>query len=182
MKHQPPTDEGPTQYQLVALFETHVDDLYRFCLARTGSETSAEDATAEAFLAAARTFAAGRGDEVDRPWLFVVARRRMVDQWRAAERARRRIDRVRSSAPQSDPDPSEEWLVDPTSEHVLAALGSLPNRQRAALTLRYLDECSVSEVATELGIEYRAAESLLARGRRGFTNAWKSMAAERSES
>lgn len=80
MNHQPPEGDRLTQDDLVALYEANVDDVYRFCLARTSSEAIAEDATAEAFVAAARAFAGGRGSGVDRPWLFVVARRRIVDQ------------------------------------------------------------------------------------------------------
>ncbi len=181
MNRQVPGRDRLTRADLVALYEANVDDLYRFCLARTGSQVVAEDATAEAFVAAARSFAAGRGSEIDRPWLFVVARRRIVDQWRSADRNRKRIERFRAAAPgerSARGDPSD---VDETSEHVLAALQSLPSRQRAALTLRYLDECSVAEVAAALHIEYRAAESLLARGRRGFSKAWRSMSPRQDE-
>ncbi|MEM8745746.1 MAG: sigma factor-like helix-turn-helix DNA-binding protein, partial [Actinomycetota bacterium] len=52
-----------------------------------------------------------------------------------------------------------------------AALASLPERQRAAVVLRYVEEYSVSEVAEALDVGYEAAESLLARGRRGFVEA-----------
>jgi RNA polymerase sigma-70 factor (ECF subfamily) len=57
-------------------------------------------------------------------------------------------------------------------EMVLAALQSLPTRQRAALTLRYLDECSVAEVADTLDVSYRAAESLLSRAKVNFRSAY----------
>jgi len=43
------------------------------------------------------------------------------------------------------------------------------------VALRYLDEFSVSEIADEMAIEYRAAESLLARGRRSFKKAWETI-------
>ncbi len=161
------------QAALVELYEANVDDLYRFCVARTGSESNAQDATSEAFVAAARAFADGRGHQVDRPWLFVTARRRIVDQWRAASRHRRRVENVWNMLTTNGHDGATEVSVNQTGERVLVALQSLPTRQRAAVTLRYLDECSVSEVASALDIEYRAAESLLARGRRGFTKAWQ---------
>lgn len=158
---------------LIDLFEAHFDALYRFCLARTGDVASADDAASEAFLAAARVFAAGRGGAVDRPWLFVVARRRMVDQWRASERQRHRIERlVRLRRPEKSETVLNEAISD-LSQKVVEALGSLPTRQRAALTLRYLDEYSVAEVAERLDIGYQAAESLLARARRSFAMAWE---------
>ncbi len=170
-----PDTNRPSQDQLIALFEANVDDLYRHCLIRTGNEVVAEDATSEAFLAAARAHAAGRGASVDRPWLFVVARRRIIDHWRSNERHRRRIIRLAGDSTLADGGDPVGLAVDQLlGEQALAALQSLPERQRAALTLRYLDECSVAEVATALSVEYRAAESLLSRARRGFSKAWQS--------
>lgn len=156
---------------LVDLYEANVDDLYRYCLARCGDPAMAEDATAETYQAAVRSLVARPETPIDRPWLFVVARRRLVDQFRAAERRRRRVQRaadalIDRSRIDDAGDPSA------VADRVMRALDSLPDRQRMALALRYLDDCSVAEVAEELEIEYRAAESLLARGRRSFSKAW----------
>ncbi len=165
---------------LIDLYETTVGDLYRFCLSRTGDRAVADDATAEAFLAAARTLREHPESVVDRSWLFVVAKRRIVDAWRAEERNVRRLNRLRKERSSADHDPIDEMLEDGgRSEAVLQALQSLPPRQRAAITLRYLDECSVAEVAETLGCEYQAAESLLARGRRGFSMAWQEQRTQR---
>jgi RNA polymerase sigma factor (sigma-70 family) len=152
--------------RLAALFEANFDDLYRYCLARTASRSAAEEIASDAFLAAARTVATGRG-HVDRAWLFVVARNRIVDGWRTAERQRRRLTQLVAQRRGADDD--SEHLGD----DVIDVLRRLPERQRAALALRYLDGCTVGEVACELEIEYTAAESLLARGRRSFTTMWK---------
>ena len=156
---------------LTVLFDAHFDDVYRFCLARSGDRGVADDAASEAFLAAARLFAKGEGDAVDRPWLFVVARRRLCDHWRAERRHNRRLERLKHVSIQ-EPLPDEGGV---DVDLVLTALGSLPERQRAAVSLRYLDEFSVSEVAEALEVPYRAAESLLARGRRGFAQAWEEL-------
>lgn len=155
--------------RLAELFESTFDDLYRYCLARTASRSAAEEAASEAFLAAARTVAAGRGG-VDRAWLFVVARNRIIDGWRSAERQRRRFARLVALRPNVEEDSDE---ADRLGEVVIEVMRRLPERQRAALALRYLDGCAVTEVAAELEIEYTAAESLLARGRRNFTTMWK---------
>lgn len=157
--------------ELAQLFDEHFDAVHRFCLARSGDVAVADDAASEAFLAAARRFAAGDGADVNRPWLLVVARRRLYDQFRGLGRHERRVRRL-TLLPGSGliEDPVEAVL---DTDAVLTALASLPERQRAALALRYLDEFSVTEVADALGIGYEAAESLLARGRRSFARAWK---------
>jgi RNA polymerase sigma-70 factor (ECF subfamily) len=160
--------------QLSGLFENEFDGVYRFCLARTGCRSLAEEAVSETFADAARMFASGRGAQVTHAWLLAVARNRVIDQWRTNERHRRRIDRLRQagSDPGLSPDVPGGRIDD---QRVLAALNSLPERQRAALTMRYLDELSVDEVADTLQVGYRAAESLLARGRRGFIRAYEEL-------
>lgn len=155
--------------RLAELFESTFDDLYRYCLARTANRTIAEEVASEAFLAAARTVAGGRGD-VDRAWLFVVARNRIVDGWRSAERQRRRLASLVVLRRDFEDDSDE---ADRLGEVVVDVMRRLPERQRAALALRYLDGCTVDEVAVALEIEYTAAESLLARGRRNFSTMWK---------
>lgn len=161
-------DAATGRDRLAALFEANFDDLYRYCLARTASRSAAEEIASEAFLAAARTVAADRG-HVDRAWLFVVARNRIIDGWRTAERQRRRLTQLVAQRRGLDGDSEADYL----GEDVIDVLRRLPERQRAALALRYLDGCTVGEVACELEIEYTAAESLLARGRRSFTTMWK---------
>ena len=156
--------------RLAELFDNEFDAIYRFCLARTGDTAVADDAASETFMAAARLFADRRGHEVSRPWLYVVAKNRMIDQWRSHERNRRRIQRLSQQPQSSTADP---FATSPVADQVLAALASLSERQRAALALRYLDEQSVSEVAEQLDLTYKAAESLLARARRSFVAAWE---------
>lgn len=152
---------------LATLFESQVGAVFGFTLARCGSRDIAEDLTAETFAAASRHFDAGRGAEVTPGWLFTVARRRLIDHWRAGEshgnKLRRLADVQRVSEP---PDTDPDGRVD-------VALASLPERQRAALSLRYLDDFSTSEVAAALEVSYKAAESLLARARRSFERAYE---------
>lgn len=159
--------------RLVDLYESEFDGLYRFCLARCGDRDVAEDVTAETFCAAATHFASHPHDALGRGWLFTVARRRLVDHWRRSDRHRRRIQKLLEFGDTRADVVDDDELYDHESEAVLAALRSLPPRQRVAIALRYLDDQSVAEVATFMEIDYRAAESLIARGRRSLITAWE---------
>lgn len=157
--------------RLAALFDQHHDAVYRFSLARSGSPALAEDICAETFTEAARLYASASVEPVSIGWLLTVARRRLVDHWRSESRRRRRMERFTAEA-QSQM--SYDLIPEP-DDQVVGALNSLSARQRAALTLRYLDDFSVVEVADALDCSYQAAESLLARARRSFIGAWEMM-------
>lgn len=152
------------------LFDAHFDVVYRFCLGRSAERTIAEDAAAQTFVEAARTLAADPNADIGEPWLFVTARRRLIDGWRRQGRQVRLKDRIASMRGEV----VEDEVDHIEGERARRALASLPERQRGALVLRYLDDYSVAEVAELLELSYPAAESLLARGRRSFEQAWTS--------
>lgn len=152
--------------QLAALFETEVDGVFSFLLSRCRVRAVAEDLTNETFAAAVRHHRSGRGSEVTPAWLRTVARRRLIDHWRASAAHDRRVDALTSELTRRSNDASAHDAVE-------LALESLPDTQRAVLVLRYLEGFSVSEVADALEITYRAAESHLARARNSFRRAFE---------
>ena len=92
-------------------------------------------------------------------WLIVVARHKFIDHQRRVERERRRpvvLDERRAGD------------FDGRDDDLLAAVRALPPVQRAAITLRYVDDLSVRAVGDALGKSRRATESLLARGLRSL--------------
>ena len=148
---------------LAAMYRSALPRVYGLLLDRCGSPDLAEELTAQTFEAAASKARRGELSDVTIPWLFVVAKRRLVDHWRALSARERLQDRLMSL-------PTKELPTSPRSENpeISAALDGLPSRQRLVLTLRYIDEMSVSEIAEGIGMTYRATESLLARARRSF--------------
>jgi RNA polymerase sigma-70 factor (ECF subfamily) len=151
------------------LYDDALPQVYGYLLARCGRQALAEDLTAETFLAAV---AACRRTPPPMPttgWLVGIARHKLVDHWRAAERERRGLRAV-----ESEPDPPDDpW--DEQLDVLLAhqVLDGLSGTHRAALTLRYLDGLAVPEVARVLGRTTTATEALLVRAkaafRRGYT-------------
>ena len=152
---------------LQSLFDRWSADVYGFTLARCGSQPVAEDVTSEVFVAAARAIGSGNSDQVTRSWLLTAARRRLIDQWRRQRNQRNVTNKLMTHPTGVKTDSPED------RDLVHRALASLSEGQRLALTLRYLDDHSVAEVADMLGVSYSATESLLARGRRSFQQAWE---------
>jgi len=162
-------DHGSARAELESLYERELATVHGFLVARCGSVHLAEDLTAEVFINAARHFGQGRGTEVTTGWLITAAKRRLVDHWRSAERERRRLGQLRLERPRHD------HVADNDDDRVLRALRSLSDRQRFALTMRYLDEYSVTEIAEAMEVGYTTAESLLGRARRSFAQALKEL-------
>ena len=157
---------------LERMFAQSFDRVFRFCLSRTRSVTRAEDVVSETFADAARTSERDPEAPLGEEWLIAVARRRIIDMWRRDERERRRVTRLtslRESFEAGQPANSH----DERDHVVLAALDELPERQRVALVLRHVDGYSVERVADTLDVSYRAAESLLSRARRNFSELYR---------
>lgn len=167
-----PEDRKSGPDELADLFARHGERVYGFLLARSGSRTVAEDLTSVTFEHAARAHAHGSGSELTEAWLVTVARRRLVDHWRSVGRDRRRLEQMRNRLLlRHVVDRRDDDIGGDLSDDVELALSALPERQRAALALRYLDDFSVPEVAEALDCSYQSAESLLGRARRGFAAA-----------
>ena len=158
--------DPPVDRALTELYEQTSAHVYGFLLHRCGDPTLAADVISEVYVAATRSMKEGRGETVTSSWLLTVAPRRLIDQWRRRTTRRNTLDALRRERPAQEPEGHDPARVE-------RALASLAPKQRLALTLRYLDDLSVAEVADAVGLTYSATESLLARARRSFETAWE---------
>lgn len=144
------------------LYDEAMPQVYRYLLrGAAGSQALAEDLTQETFTAAVREIDRGNGEVVSVAWLITVARHRLVDHYRRAEREERKLQLVATST-EADVEPAFDRVDGGLAADVLA---ELPPAQRAAVVLRYLDDLTVADVAASLGKSIHATESLLARAR-----------------
>lgn len=159
-------EPGPA---LLALYGDALPHVYGYLLARCGRRVLAEDLTSETFLAAAAACRRHPAPAMSTGWLVGIARHKLVDHWRAAEREQRGLRAVEDLG---------EPLDDPWEEHVDAVvarevLDTQTAQHRAVLTLRYLDGLPVPEVARAVGRTVPATESLLTRARAAFRRSYE---------
>jgi RNA polymerase sigma-70 factor (ECF subfamily) len=157
----PPPDPG-----LLSLYDRTLPEVYGYLLVRCGSRAVAEDLTAETFLAAVRADLDGRGP-ITAPWLIGTARHKLVDHWRRLAREERGLRLVDGDAVVEDP-----WDAQLDALRAQQVLEDLSAQHRAALTLRYLDDLPVSQVAALLHRTVHATEALLVRARAAFRRAY----------
>jgi RNA polymerase sigma-70 factor, ECF subfamily len=153
---------------LLALYDRALPEVYGYLRRRCENRLVAEDLTGETFVAAARSVVAGSASSVSVPWLIGVARHKLADYWRAKARDERTLSALESPADEADP-----WDERLDALRAAEVLGILAVSHRAALTLRYLDDLPVKQVAELLGRTEGATDQLLARARSAFRRAYE---------
>jgi RNA polymerase sigma-70 factor (ECF subfamily) len=141
-----------------------------------GNQMMVEDVMQEVFVEVHKYAGTFRGASSLATWLCTIARRRL---FKAFERERRQAAVAERMQPggggaeqnrpgvrrlRSVPDDELEIVIDIRDE-TLTALSTLPPDYRQALTMKYLDDCSVQEVAAALGRTKVQTQSLLQRAR-----------------
>jgi RNA polymerase sigma-70 factor (ECF subfamily) len=102
-------------------------------------------------------------------WLIGVARHKLCDHWRRQAREERTLRAV-AAGPGADAGDPWDGTLDAVAAR--AVLGRLAPQHRAALTLRYVDDLPVPDVAAILGRSLHATEALLVRARSAFRAAY----------
>ena len=160
----------------MALYDRALPEVYGYFLRRCGTREVAEELTSETFLAAVD--AARRDDPppMALPWMMGVARHKLVDHWRRSARRERNLRAVAAVA-STDADAGESG--DPEDRRLDAvaareALAALTPTHRLVLTLRYVDDLAVADVAALLGRSVHATEALLVRARAAFRRVYGS--------
>jgi len=166
---EPSAEPGDNGAALLALYDTALPHVYGYLVARCDGTAVAEDLTAETFLAAVD--AARRDDPpvMTIPWMVGVARHKLVDHWRRKARDERRL---RALADVDADAPADDWDARLDTVRAHATLSRLGAHHRGALTLRYLDDLPVREVAETMGRTLHATEALLVRARIAFRRAY----------
>lgn len=131
--------------------------------ATTGDMTLAQDSAQEAFARAWQRWSTIREYEQPGAWVRTVARRIAISAWRK-EKARDRAY-VRHGAVT----PVEAPGVDRVA--VVAALQALSAPIRESMTLHYIADLTVEQIASETGAAVGTVKSHLHRGRRQLANA-----------
>lgn len=164
-----PDGTGSAGDALLLLYDETLPIVYGYLLSRCGQVAVAEDLTGETFLAAVDAVRRGQPAQLSIGWLVGVARYKLADHWRRQAREDRGLRAVSDPPGTLAEDPWDEELDGLRARNVLARLGP---HHRAALTLRYLDDLPVPEVAACLERSLHATEALLVRARKAFRRAY----------
>jgi RNA polymerase sigma factor (sigma-70 family) len=126
-----------------------------------------DDLASETFLAVFRGLAGFSGDEDGlRSWVFTIAHRRLVDDWRRRSRRPQRADDVDLLPETPGGDVEDDVLTRLGTETVHRMCAGLPADQRSVLLLRVLADLTVEQVAAVMDRSVGSVKALQRRGLR----------------
>ena len=124
-----------------AIFNRHVNTVYKVCYSYFGNAPDAEDATQQVFMKLVDKPRSFNGEEHERAWLIVCAQNLCKDVLKSASRTRR------ADMPEDVEDTQQHAETDETLEAVLA----LPDIYRECIYLYYYEGYSTAEIAAMCG-------------------------------
>ena len=158
-------------------FGANFGPLYRFALPRVGGDAdTAEEVVQLALCKAVRKLATYRGEASLLTWLCTICRHEIHDWFERKRRVPPMVDLVEDLPEVSAALDSLGALQQKeTARLVQVVLDRLPSRYGDALEWKYIEGLSVAEIAERLGVATKAAESLLARARAAFRDAFSAV-------
>jgi RNA polymerase sigma factor (sigma-70 family) len=137
-------------------FDGHRGEVLGFLTALVGPD-DADDCFQETFVAALRAYPRLRADSNLRAWVLTIARRKAIDSVRSRGRRALPVDDVPERPAQAPAAPDGE-------PELWAAVRSLPERQRAAVFLRYAGDLTHRDIASVLDSSEEAARKNVSDG------------------
>ena len=155
-----------TKADIAAIYERNADTLFRLALSYLQCSADAQDAVQDVFALYLKKSKEFTDTSHEKAWFVRVTVNRCLDLLRRKK--------VRNYIPI---DEIAETIAQPTDEKAALAaevneyLAKIPEKNRAAIVLHYLEGYSVEETAEMLGISESAVKMRLSRGREALKSA-----------
>lgn len=137
------------------VIHTYGNTLYRLSFVMLGNESDAEDAVQEAFIKYMQKAPRFESTDHEKAWLITVTSNQCRD-----------ILRFRKRHPQIDLVRLNEPISHSSDSGILEALMALPEKFRLVLTLYYVEEYRIDEIARIIGKTSSAVKMRLQKGRK----------------
>jgi RNA polymerase sigma-70 factor, ECF subfamily len=144
------------------LYDTYIQDVYRFLLSKTHKKEDAQDLASETFIKALNSIASfsPKRNTSFRAWLFTIANRTFID----STRKQRDTSLENIDEPIAKDSPVHNTEQSLLSDALQKALATLNDAQRETLILRVWHDCSFQEIAEILGKSEASTKMLMKRG------------------
>lgn len=160
-----------------ALYDAHVDRIYRLTYRLTGVEHLARELTQDTFVRAFGAIEGFRGDSAFSTWLHTIAVSRTMNELRRRKRERARNAPLNDAMPLGESIPQSDPFL---REKLMEAVNDLPEGCRTVFMMHDAEGYTHRDIATALGVTEGTSKAQLARARgrlrvalAAFAGEWK---------
>ncbi len=158
-----------------ALYDAHVDRVYRLAYRLAGDDELARELTQDTFVRAFERLGSFRGESKLSTWLHAVATSVVLNGLRKAKRFRQReTDLDEATGISSGPPPAEPDL----KRRLAQAIDRLPKGYRIVFVMHDVEGYTHEEIGAALGIETGTSKAQLSRARGKLREALADFAGE----
>ena len=140
--------------------------VYRICFSHTGNRDDALDVTQEVFVKVFERIGSFRGSGSFKGWLLRITHNESLNWLRDRSRHGEHRELTAANSPGLGARQETDLLQKEDRDVIVDALGHLSPRQRTALTLRYFERMSISEISSLLGCTQGTTKNILFRSLR----------------
>jgi len=153
------------EQSFIAMYDEFAPKIFKYCYFRVSSREIAEDLSAQAFAKAWDYIAQGKSIDNVQAFLYRIAHNQVIDHYRKGKESKeislddekRPIDIVDGT------DFVESLDIERTLESVKQKLDLLPENYREIITLRYVNDLAMKDIASAMGVSENNASVLLHR-------------------
>jgi len=164
------------------LVEAYQTPVYNLCYRMLGEAGAAEDAAQETFLKVYQNLGRYDRERSFPTWLLSIAAHHCIDKLRRRRFSSISIDEDEEGQTElpdhNAPDPEAETERKQEKGRLQHLLQSLEPTDRAAVVMRYWNDCSEDEIARTLHLTVPAVKSRLHRARRALAALWEAESAQ----
>ncbi len=165
MEDEPEPRAGKSDEQYFAhIYRMYYAQIYRFLFARLRNTDSVSDIIQDVFMKAYKGIVLKRNDETILPYLYTITRNTLIDHYRKHKDLFMHYEDIEQVDGGLRAD--TYTLDSEMSARVSDALLSISEEQRTVITLIYMKEMSISEVAGVIGKSEEAVRQIKSRGQR----------------
>jgi len=147
------------------LVRKYQDRVYNLCRYMIRDPQDAQDAAQDTFLKAYKALKDFRPDSSLYTWIYRIAVNTCLDYRRKSHREALRNEPLAEDLPSDKPFPDQLYESGEITEAIQLAIQKLPEKLRAAIVLRELEELSYEEIAEVLHTSAGTVKSRISRAR-----------------
>ena len=150
--------------QFMEYYEKYHNDIFKFCMIKTSNRSKSLEITQETFMRFWKYLISGKNIEQERPLIYRIASNLIIDSYRKKKdilvedfTAGKYEHYVKT-----DNTERQENIID--GERIINILHELPELSREIITLRFINDFSISEIAKTIKRDKKTVSVYLHRG------------------